>query len=267
MWGCWCSGSSWRSGPRSAHRRRRHPSRHRRRVRRLGRPSRRLASQLRGHRRVLRGFLQRAIGRRGRGIQTSRELRDLLSHLPPPLGWNQVTPFAQIAGQHLEGFRYLAEQDVALADVVEDGEMRADVVGDDELAERGRVVLLLNPLQPFFVVPERDHPRIVGAARTRPPERQPEGRQTDQTPHAPQSGTPFGDATQGPVFVLGKIQVAVSDHLDPARSLSAAQSSGGTASCASCSACAGNQAPAAGSIAPQSGSKVFCASPVTFHGL
>ena len=42
---------------------------------------------------------------------------------------------------------------------------------------------------------------------------------------------------------------------------------GGFAFCASCKACAGNQAPAAGSTIPQSGSNVLWAAVARFHGL
>lgn len=90
----------------------------------------------------------------------------------------------------------------------------------------------------------------------------------------------FGDiATLGWIALPGLHQFGYADAVaasgpqraenPPARAARAfnSQCNAGFAFCANCRACASNQLPAAGSTMPQSGSKWFCASPVTAQGL
>ena len=131
---------------------------------------------------------RRARSRRGRprGLGLGRHLRvrqggaqpgDLPLHLRAAGGRDPIAAVAQIAGERLDRLDGVAERDVRLADVEEDGELRADGVRGVELAQRPLVPVLAGELQPLGVVGARLAPRIVGAADPRRSERQQRGEQ------------------------------------------------------------------------------------------
>ena len=118
-------------------------------------------------------------GRRGRprGLGLRRRLRvrqggaqpgDLPLHLRAAGGRDPIAAVAQIAGERLDRLDGVAERDVRLADIEEDGELRADGVRGVELPQRPLVTVLASELQPFGIVSPRLAAGVVGVARPAP---------------------------------------------------------------------------------------------------